>query len=40
MDACDSIELLGVLAAARERLPDAAHLLAVAANDPPPAAPA
>jgi len=28
MDACDGIELLGVLAAARERFPDAARLLA------------
>ena len=31
MDACDGIELLGVLAAARERLADAARLLAAAA---------
>jgi predicted ATPase/DNA-binding CsgD family transcriptional regulator len=31
MDACDGIELLGVLAAARERFPDAARLLAAAA---------
>jgi predicted ATPase/DNA-binding CsgD family transcriptional regulator len=31
MDACDGIELLGVLAAARERYPDAARLLAAAA---------
>ena len=30
MDACDGIELLGVLAAARERFPDAARLLAAA----------
>ena len=30
-DACDGIELLGVLAAARERFPDAARLLAAAA---------
>jgi predicted ATPase/DNA-binding CsgD family transcriptional regulator len=30
MDACDGIELLGVLAAARERLTDAARLLAAA----------
>ena len=30
MDACDGIELLGVLAAARERYPDAARLLAAA----------
>jgi predicted ATPase/DNA-binding CsgD family transcriptional regulator len=30
MAACDGIELLGVLAAARERLPDAARLLAAA----------
>ena len=30
MDACDGIELLGVLAAARERVPDAARLLAAA----------
>ena len=30
MDACDGIELLGVLAAARERHPDAARLLAAA----------
>ena len=30
MDASDGIELLGVLAAARERFPDAARLLAVA----------
>ena len=29
-DACDGIELLGVLAAARERFPDAARLLAAA----------
>jgi DNA-binding CsgD family transcriptional regulator len=31
MDACDGIEQLGMLAAARERLPDAARLLAAAA---------
>ena len=31
MGACDGIELLGVLAAARERFPDAARLLAAAA---------
>jgi DNA-binding CsgD family transcriptional regulator len=31
MDACDGIELLGVLAAARERFADAARLLAAAA---------
>ncbi len=31
MDACGSIELLGVLAAARERFTDAARLLAAAA---------
>jgi predicted ATPase/DNA-binding CsgD family transcriptional regulator len=31
MDACDGIELLGVLAVARERFPDAARLLAAAA---------
>jgi DNA-binding CsgD family transcriptional regulator len=30
MDTCDGIELLGVLAAARERYPDAARLLAAA----------
>ena len=30
MDACDGIELLGVLAVARERFPDAARLLAAA----------
>jgi predicted ATPase/DNA-binding CsgD family transcriptional regulator len=30
MDACDGIELLGVLAAARERFPDATRLLAAA----------
>ena len=30
MDACDGIELLGVLAAARERYPDAARLLSAA----------
>jgi hypothetical protein len=30
MDACDGIELLGVLAAARERYSDAARLLAAA----------
>jgi len=30
MDACDGIELLGVLATARERFPDAARLLAAA----------
>ena len=30
MDACDGLELLGVLAAARERFPDAARLLAAA----------
>ena len=30
MDACDGIELLGVLAAARQRFPDAARLLAAA----------
>jgi hypothetical protein len=30
MDACDGIELLGMLAAARERFPDAARLLAAA----------
>ena len=30
MDACDGIELLGVLAAARERFPDAVRLLAAA----------
>ena len=30
MDACDGIELLGVLAAARDRYPDAARLLAAA----------
>ena len=30
MDACDGIELLGVLAAARERCTDAARLLAAA----------
>ena len=30
MDVCDGIELLGVLAAARERFPDAARLLAAA----------
>ena len=30
MDACDGIELLGVLAAARERFADAARLLAAA----------
>ncbi len=30
MDACDGIELLGVLAAVRERFPDAARLLAAA----------
>ena len=30
MDACDGIELLGVLAAVRERYPDAARLLAAA----------
>ena len=30
MDACDGIELLGALAAARERFPDAARLLAAA----------
>ena len=32
MDACDGIELLGVLAAARERFPDATRLLAAAAE--------
>jgi DNA-binding CsgD family transcriptional regulator len=31
MDTCDGIEFLGVLAAARERFPDAARLLAAAA---------
>ena len=36
MDACDGIELLGVLAAARERFPDAARLLAAADAARPP----
>jgi len=36
MGACDGIELLGVLAAARERYPDAARLLAAAAAARPP----
>ena len=36
MDACDGIELLGVLAAARERHADAARLLAAAAAARPP----
>jgi len=36
MDACDGIELLGVPAAARERYPDAARLLAAAAAARPP----
>jgi DNA-binding CsgD family transcriptional regulator len=36
MDACDGIELLGVLAAARERFTDAARLLAAAAAARPP----
>jgi DNA-binding CsgD family transcriptional regulator len=36
MDACDGIELLGVLAAARERLTDAARLLAAAEAARPP----
>ena len=36
MGACDGIELLGVLAAARERFPDAARLLAAAEAARPP----
>jgi DNA-binding CsgD family transcriptional regulator len=36
MEACDGIELLGVLAAARERWPDAARLLAAADAARPP----
>jgi len=36
MEACDGVELLGVLAAARERLPDAARLLAAADAARPP----
>jgi len=36
MDACDGIELLGVLAAARERFPDAARLLAATGAARPP----
>ena len=36
IDACDAIELLGVLAAARERFPDAARLLAAADAARPP----
>ena len=36
MDACDGIELLGVLAAARERFTDAARLLAAADAARPP----
>jgi DNA-binding CsgD family transcriptional regulator len=36
MDACEGIELLGVLAAARERYPDAARLLAAAHAARPP----
>jgi predicted ATPase/DNA-binding CsgD family transcriptional regulator len=36
MDACDGVELLGVLAAARERFPDAARLLAAAEAARPP----